>query len=207
MYKCNAIIKTGPRKGLECKNRSILGSLKCNIHNKRKDEKIILKNIYKLPNEILIKIIEYIDIINIIKFRLVNKYFLSACDYILNKYVNLNSLLYSRLTYGLNGGHIDLLFKILNIQNKKLKITPLTIINKKLIKEKSKYIQDMPVYENYRIKYNISLTNPNDIFYVYKFMSDGKIKFYTKNSKKNIYLHSIMEIWNNQDLSELKYYG
>jgi hypothetical protein len=152
------------------------------------------------------KIIKYVDIINIINFRLISKKFLTVCNYVLNKYISLNKLLYSRIVYGLNGGYIDTLFKIINIENKRLKVAPLTIIDKMLIKEKSKYNQKMPIYEKYDINYNTSLIKSNETFYIYKFISNGEIKFYVKNEKKNKYIHSIIEIWNSQNLSEVKYY-
>lgn len=185
MNKCNAIIKTGPRKGLSCKYKAITGSNNCNLHNNNKKE-LLKNNISKLPNEIVIKIINYTDIINVIQFRLVNKYFLSICDYILDKYIN-----------------IDVLFKILNIYDKRLKIAPLTIKNKKIIKKESQYIQNIPVYETYEIEYDTSFVNYKESFYVYRVLYDNKIKFYPKNSKNLVYVNSIIEVWNNQKLSEL----
>lgn len=195
MNLCNATIETGPRKGLKCKYKKKT-SLYCNKHNNYDNEKNknkqTVKNIYTLPNEIINNIISYLEIKDIINLKLTSKFFSLICNNILSKYLNINNLIYTRVYYGLCGGYIDTLYKILNIYKEKIKIVPLKIYKEILVKEKSKYIQNLPIYETYKIKYDIELVDLNKSFYVYKLIYNNNIIF---KSKKKEYLGIDFKIW------------
>ncbi len=89
MNKCNAIIKTGPRKGLRC-NYKKKTNIYCNKHNN--EEKQDKQNINTLPNEIVNKIISYLEIKEIMNLKLTNKFFLLMCNNILNNFLNIKKL-------------------------------------------------------------------------------------------------------------------
>jgi hypothetical protein len=91
------------------------------------------------------------------------------------------------------------LCKILKIYKKKIEIAPLKIHERNIIKKESEYLQDLPVYETYEIKYDISLINLDKKFYVYKIINNDNIEFY---SKKKEYFGISFKIWNKEKLFE-----
>jgi hypothetical protein len=200
MDKCNAIIKTGPRKGLKCNYKKKTFTY-CNRHDKYNNdnnkEKQNKQNINMLPNEIISNIIINLEINDIIRLRLVNRFFLLMCNNVLNNYININNLLYAKKSYALGGGYLYVLCKILKINKKRIKIAPLKICFERLIREKSKYVQNFPIYETYEIKYDIELVKLNESFYVYKKIYDNSIIF---ESRKREYLGIDFKMWNKEIL-------
>jgi hypothetical protein len=202
MNKCDAIIKSGPRKGLRCMYNKKIPSSYCNKHNYKKDKKkyhLSKNNINKFPNEIINTIINYLGIKDIINLRLINKRFLLICNDILNNYINTNKLLYANIKYNSAGSYYYILCKILKIYKKKIEIAPLKIDERNIIKKESKYLKGLPVYETYEIKYDISLINLDKKFYVYKIINNDNIEFY---SKKKEYFGISFKIWNKEKLFE-----
>lgn len=194
MNKCNAMIKTGPRKGLRC-NYKKKSTIYCNKHNN--EEKQDKQNINTLPNEIINNIISYLEIKEIMILKLTNKFFLLMCNNILNNYLNIKKLLYANISYNLGGGYVYTLYKILKIYKKRIKIAPLNICKKIIVEEKSKYIQSLPIYETYEIEYDIELVDLNKSFYVYKIICNNSIIF---KCKKKEYLNIDFKIWNGEVL-------
>lgn len=204
MDKCNAIIKSGPRKGLKC-NYKKKTFMYCNRHNKyyNNDYNKKQQNINALPNEIINNIINYLEIKEIIKLRLVNKFFLIKSNNVLDGYININKLIYAKTSYGLGGGYLHVLYKILKICKEKIKIAPLKIRSERIITEESKYVQNLPIYETYEIKYDIEIVELNKSFYVYKKIYDNSIIF---TCKKKEYLGIDFKIWNNEILFKILRY-
>jgi len=197
MDKCNAIIKSGPRKGLKCNYKKKI-FMYCNRHNKYNNDNNKEKlNINTLPNEIINNIIIYLEIKEIITLRLVNKIFLLKSNNVLNNYLNINKLLYAKTNYGLGGGYLYVLYKILKIYKKRIKIAPLKICSENLIREETKYVQNLPIYETYEIKYDIELVELDKSFYVYKKIYDNSIIF---TCKKEEYLGTDFKMWNKEIL-------
>lgn len=209
---CNSKIRSGPRKGLQCKyiakNYVFIDNRKYYYCNKHKNtdfifkinEKKIQKNmISKIPNEIIYIIISYLNINDIINYRLVNKLFLINCNEIIQKYINIHNILYTKKTY--TYGYSDILYKIIKVFPKKLKITPLKIKNKTIVNNKSHYNDGYPIYETYELEFNTFSENENDVIYVYNTINNNNIEFYCKNK-----YFGVFRIWNKEKLFLNVYY-
>jgi hypothetical protein len=211
---CNSTIKSGPRKGLRCKYIAkyyiIIDNRKyyyCNKHKntdfnflKNNEEKIQKNKMFKIPNEIIYIIISYLNINDIIKCRLVNKSFLINCNKIIKKYINVDNILYTQKTY--TYGYSDILYKVLKVCPKSLKITPLKLKNKTIINNKSHYNDGYPIYETYELEFDIFPENKNEIINVYNTINNNNIEFYCKN--KNL---GVFRIWNKEKLFLNIYYN